>query len=185
MTHLNFQSIFSGPENVFWFALGVVSVQVWQVIKAKYKDYQDPGHSPHPFRRINWLYVMIALIWLISIAIGVDNQRTYDYARGLARDVQQCQVEFNTALRERNRINEVDKSLSIRWQEATLKYVNSLANQPMNIARLPAEDVRRLVYENSVNDAYLRVITDLEIQRRANELQRQQTPLPEPSCGIR
>lgn len=182
---INFQSIFTGPENILWFVLGVVSVQVWQWIKAKYKDYKDPGHSPHPFRRINWLYVVITLTWLISFAVGVDNQRTYDYARGLARDVQQCQVEFNTALRERNRINEVDKSLGIRWQEATLKYVNSLANPPMNIARLAPGDIERIIYEDSVNDAYLSVIIDLEVQRKANELERQHTPLPEPSCGIR
>ena len=181
---INFQSIFSGPENILWFVLGVVSVQVWQWIKAKYKDHLDPGHRPHPFKRVNWLYVTIAFTWMLSIFIGVDNSRTYNFAANLARDVQKCQEEFNSALRARSDLTEWDRKLGAQWQQKTLEHLDAIANPPPNIARLAPEDPQRLEYDDEQDDKYFAVVTELEIQRRVNELQRQANPLPDPTCGI-
>lgn len=184
MIHLNFQSIFIGPENVLWFALGVISVQVWQVIKAKYKDYKDPDHTPHPFKRVNWLYVAIAMTWMISIFIGVDNQRTYNFAANVAKDVQRCQAEFQQALKYRSDLVDSDRKLGSLWQQKTLDHLARISNPPADIARLAPEDPKRLEYDDNEDDRYFAEVTELEIQRRVNELQRQANPLPDPTCGI-
>lgn len=183
MTHLNFQSIFSGPENLLWFALGVISVQVWQWVKAKYKDYIEPDKRPHPFKRVNWLYVAIAFTWMLSIFVGVDNQRTYNFAANLAKDVQRCQLEFNTALKYRADINAADRELGIKWQQATTDRASKLSNPPPNIQRMEPDDPERLEYEDEVEHDYYLIIQALEVQRQVNEMRWTSTPLPEPTCG--
>ena len=180
MTHLNFQSIFSGPENVLWFVLGVISVQVWQWIKAKYKDYKDPGHSPHLFKQVNWLYVVIALTWLLSIFIGVDNQQTYTFAEKLARDTQQCQVEFNKALIANREVNTQDRNLMVEW--ARISFVR--AQQLSYLSRVyGATSDTYLEQKAQVDAVFFQEVQRIEQERIRNEEERAKVPYPEPSCG--
>lgn len=181
---INFQSISTGPENILWFVLGVVSVQVWQWIKAKYKDHQDPSHSPHPFKRVNWLYVMIAFTCLLSVFIGVDNQRTYNFASNLAKQVQQCQAEFNTALRTRSLITEENDNWSQIQRTALGSWLHELLSHPVDIAQLRYEDpdnprVQQWIYD--ITWKYDAIIQ--EAQEEQNENQRSRPPLSLPTCG--
>jgi len=180
MTHLNFQSIFSGPENIVWFVLGVISVQVWQWIKAKYKDLREPEGRPHPFKRINWLYVVIAFTWLLSLFIGVDNQRTYTFAEQLARDTRACQVEFNRALIANRELNNQDRELMVQWAKVSYERAQQLSY--LSQVYGPASD-DYLRQKAKVDSEYSQEIQDIEHQRLKNEEIRSRTPYPEPTCG--
>ena len=184
MTHLNFQSIFAGPENIIWFVLGMISVQVWQVIKAKYKDYKDPDHTPHPFKEVNWLYVAIAMTWMISIFIGVDNQRTYNFAANMAKQVQQCQAEFNTVLRVRSTVAEENDNWSQVQRTALGAWLHELLSPPVDIAQARFDnpnDPRVQQWTLDITRKYDAVIQKAQAEQDDN--QRTRPPLPQPTCG--
>lgn len=177
---INFQSIFTGPENILWFVLGVVSVQVWQCIKAKYKDHLDPGHSPHPFKRVNWLYVTIAFTWMLSIFIGVDDQRTYTFAERLARDTQACQIEFHKALIANRDINAQDRDLIVRW--AKISYDRAQQLSYLSKVYGPTSD-DYLKLKSQVDQEFFTEVQEIEHERLKNENERSKVPYPEPTCG--
>ena len=185
MNLLDFSSIFSGPENVLWFVLGVLSVQAWQWIKAKWKDYKFPNNAPHPFKRVNWLYVSIALTFMITTFIGVQNQVTYDYSKNLARQVRDCQIEFNSALKARSTITDQERMLTAQWQKATLEAISAVSNLPPSVAQAGPGTSAMMDYQDKIIDRYLVKISEIELQRRVNEEIRNQVPLPEPTCGAR
>ena len=185
MNLLDFSSIFSGPENVLWFVLGVLSVQAWQWIKAKWKDYKFPQNAPHPFKRVNWLYVSIALTFMITTFIGVQNQVTYDHSKNLARQVRDCQLEFNSALKARSTITDQERQINAQWKKATLKVISALSNMPPSVAQAGPNSQAMMDYKDKIIDRYLVEISDIELQRRVNEEIRNQIPLPEPTCGVK
>lgn len=183
MNLLDFSSIFSGPENILWFVFGVLSVQVWQWVKAKYKNYKWPSGAPHGYKKINWLYVSIALTFMITTFIGVQNQLTYEYAKRLAQNVRSCQIEFNSALKARSDITDQDRALNAQWQKTTLKAIGAISNMPPAIAHAPIGSPAMADYEDKIFDQYFSEITEIELQRRVNEQIRSQIQLPEPGCG--
>jgi len=185
MNLLNFSSIFSGPENVFWFGLGVLSAQVWQWVKAKWKDFKYPKSAPHPFKKVNWLYVAIAMTFMIATFIGVQNQVTYDHSKNLARQVRDCQIEFNSALKARSMITDQELMITAQWQKSTLKVISALSNLPLSVAQAGPASQAMMDYEDKIIDRYLVEISEIEMQRRVNEEIRNQIPLPEPTCGVK
>lgn len=184
MNLLNFSSIFSGPENVFWFGLGVLSVQVWQWVKAKWKDFKYPKSAPHPFKRANWLYVAIAMTWMISIFIGVDNQRTYNFASNLARQVQQCQAEFNTTLRARSVVAEENDNWSQVQRTALGNWLHELLSPPDDIAQLRYEDPSNPRVQQWVVDVTRKYDAIIQKAQAEQDLNQKERPtLPDPTCG--
>ena len=184
MNLLDFSSIFSGPENVLWFVLGVLSVQVWEWVKAKWKDFKYPKSAPHPFKRVNWLYVSIALTFMITTFIGVQNQVTYYYSKNLARQVRDCQIEFNSALKARSVVAEENDNWSQVQRTALGNLLHELLSPPDEIAQLLYEDpgnprVKQWVLD--VTRKYDAIIQKAQAEQDLN--QKGRPTLPPPNCG--
>lgn len=170
--------LFSGPENLFWFLSGIVSVQVWQWIKCKYKDRTDPLGAPHKMKKLNWFYVWTAVVLLIIVGVAIQGAATYTFAERLSKSVADCQVEFNQAFVDNRKINDLDRKLAFDWQKATFdraQQLTLLANKlgPTSDAYLEAKAL--------VDAQYFKNIQLIEVWRINNETNR--VPYPEPTCG--
>ncbi len=174
-------NLFSGPENIFWFVAGILSVQAWQWIKCKWKDRVDPGGAPHRMKRLNWFYIWTSLV-LVSVAlVGVQNARTYTYAEQLAKDTQACQTEFNQALRARGQINAENDRWSLIQRTALADWIHSLIFPPPDIAALPPESGTRqqwILEQTAKADQIIRQAQD-EQDRNIRE----RPAYPDPECG--
>lgn len=182
----SFSSIFSlanEPEDIAWFTVGMLGVQAWQWLKCKYKDYRYPEESPHMLKRFNWQYILMAVILMISLAVAVQNQQTFNLASRLAQTTQQCQEQFNRALSVRADINNRDRQLQNDWQEVTLDRLTALINPPSELKNKGIIDPEYITYKGYVDQDYFGEITKIDNARRQNDLIRAQNPYPEPDCG--
>lgn len=173
-------NLFSGPENIFWFVAGFLSVQVWQWIKCKWKDYFDPEGAPHRMKRINWFYVWTSLVLIAIVGVGIQNQTTYTFAERLAKSVSDCQIEFNTALVANRELNSEDRKLMVAWQQATFDRAQQLTYLQQTYG--PADD-EYLRLKGRVDAEYFKDISQIEADRVKNEAERSKVPYPEPTCG--
>ena len=173
-------NLFSGPENAVWFIAGMFSVQVWQWIKAKWKDRIDPGGKPHTVKKLNWFYVWTGLVLAVIMMVGIQNQVTYTFAEQLAKDTRACQVEFNKALVANRNINAQDRDLMVRWAQITY----SRAQQLAYLSRVygPTSEIY-LTQKSRVDSEYFEEVQKIEAQRLKNEEERARVPYPEPTCG--
>ena len=173
-------NLFSGPENVVWFVAGMFSVQLWQWIKAKWKDRKDPGGKPHTVKKLNWFYVWTGLVLAVIVMVGIQNQTTYSFAEKLAKDTRACQIEFNKALVANREINAQDRDLMVRWAQITY----SRAQQLSYLAKTyGATSPTYLDLKSKVDREYFVEVQKIEEQRLKNEADRSKVPYPEPTCG--
>lgn len=177
----DFSSLFSGPENVFWFVLGIALTYAWQWIKCKWKDYRDPEGKPHIRKSINWFPVAIAFTIIITVAIGVQNQRTYDFATQLAKDTRACQVQFNEALQFNTQITRDNDRWSQIQRKALADWIHDLIFPPPNIAVLPPSDFVRQEWVLARTTEADRVIRNAQLEQDQNIGARK--PYPDPTCG--
>jgi hypothetical protein len=176
-------TLFSGPENVIWFFFGIASVEVWQWIKCKYKDRVDPEGSPHRMRKLNWFYVTMAATVLITIGIGIQNQRTYEFATNLARDTRECQIEFNRALKVRSDITTDNDKWSQVQRTALATWLHDILFPPPPYSNMAPDDPGRQAWALVRTQEADRIITEAQSEQAHNQVERERNPYPEPACG--
>lgn len=180
-------------------AIGIVGQRLWCLIKARLMDvrYPLPGGGHRRVGSISPVWVA-GLVWVLVIGyVLVQVEQTETHYRTLARDVAECQREFNEALVARSRITTENDQLS-RQQRALLAefniaestWIDRLINLPPEIKDLPQSDPRVQTYGQTVTRIYfqrigrinseIKSISDRQVQL---DQARSDHPLPEPTCG--
>ncbi|ACF05018.1 hypothetical protein Nigel_15 [Mycobacterium phage Nigel] len=180
--------------------VGIAAQRVYAHAMCRYENAHHPlpGGRQHHVQGINrmWLagLVLLATLGYVLLQTG----QTEAKYRGLARDVAQCQTEFNAALKARSAIASENDEISFKQRgilaqldEAAGVLVNRQLNPPSAIAALPTNDPRRLAWNEDVTRVYYERTQGLrddiaELRKREAQLQdeRRKHPLPEPTCGV-
>lgn len=172
---------FTGPENILWFVGGMISVQIWQWVKCKWKDHKDPKGKPHPMKKFNWFYVWTALVLMVIVGVAFQNARTYSFAEELARTTRECQIQFNEALQFNTQITRDNDRWSQIQRRALADWIHDLIFPPPNIAILAPDDPTREQWMLARTTEADRVIRDAQNEQDLNLKDRK--PYPDPTCG--
>lgn len=130
---------------------------------------------PHRVRNI-WL--AWGVIVLAVLAIGWRQESA-------TRHNLDCQRQFTEALRARSVVAQQDQQANVRAQEALQLWIFSLLNPPPDIKDLPQDDPARREWGIKLTQDYLATVDAIGKERAANEVIRQQNPLPQPTCGMK
>ena len=180
--------------------VGITAQRVYAHVMCRYANV----HHPLPGgkrRRVpgisrTWVagLVLLATLGYVLLQTG----QTEAKYRGLARDVANCQREFNQALKARSAITAENDRLSVKQRDlltalddASGVWVGRLLNPPDSIAALSPDDPRRQAWNEDVTRVYYQRATELrteiaDVRKEQTRLQdeRNQHPLPEPTCGV-
>lgn len=140
--------------------------------KLKHKQVQLP-----------WRLAGIAIGISAMIVVTMQTQVAYDTAKRTAQEVQDCQREFNQALRSRVRISNENDEISQTQRRILFDWIHNLIFPPPPYDRMVTNDPRRQDYGLTVT-----INTESALKRsfaRQDELQaeRDSHPLPDPTCG--
>ncbi|AGU91937.1 hypothetical protein ADAWI_15 [Mycobacterium phage Adawi] len=180
--------------------VGIAAQRVYAHAMCRYENVHHPlpGGRRHHVVGINrmWLagLVLVATLGYVLLQTG----QTEAKYRGLARDVAQCQTEFNAALKARSQITADNDRLSVKQRDlltemgdAASTLVDRQLNPPDAIAGLEINDPRRLAWNEDVTRVYFQRVTKLraeiaQVHDEQVKLQedRAKHPLPEPTCGV-
>jgi hypothetical protein len=185
--------------NFICFVLGVVAVYVWNCAKTKYLNRRNRITSPSPsFGRRGIVLLAVAFIVFGAISVGVQSERTHNEVRAISMETQRCYREFAEAIQARSAIGLENDALS-REQRAALadnqvalrEWLGALLNPPPEIAALPPSSPPRrdwgIAISNKFNERLAvnnNTISEANAKQLANDEERKQHPLPEPTCGI-
>lgn len=174
-------SIVNEPGKVFWFLAGVVSVQVWQWVKCKWKDRSDPDGAPHHMKKINSYWLAVIVVLTAVAAVSLQNYRTYTFAEQLAKDTRACQIEFNETIRARTQISAENDRWSQLQRKALADWIHDLIFPPPHIAVLPPDSGERqewVLVRTTEADRIIRAAQDEQ-----DENIRNRPSYPDPTCG--
>lgn len=174
-------SIAEEPGKIFWFLAGVLSVQVWQWIKCKWKDRHDPQGAPHKMKKLNTYWLAVVVVLTSIAAVSLQNYKTYTFAEQLAKDTRDCQLEFNQALRVRSQITVENDTWSQIQRKALADWLHDLIFPPPYIGTLPPEHPDRqswVLIRTAQADTVIR-----EAQEEQDKNIRERPPYPDPTCG--
>lgn len=180
--------------------VGITAQRVYAHVMCRYANVHHPlpggKRCRVPGISRTWVagLVLLATLGYVLLQTG----QTEAKYRGLARDVANCQREFNQALKARSAITAENDEISFKQRDLLTKLdeaagvlVNRQLNPPSSIAALPMDDPRRLAWNEDVTRVYYQRATELrkrvaEIREEQTRLQdeRNQHPLPEPTCGV-
>lgn len=132
---------------------------------------------------IPWHLVGISIGVIFIIVTSLQSSSAYNLAKQTAQDVQDCQKQFNAALRDRARITSENDELSQTQRKIIYTWIHDLIFPPPPYNGMAGDDPVRQQW------ALARTIdTDRQfglLQDQQNTLQRQRDshPLPDPTCG--
>lgn len=171
-------------SDIFAFIGGVLFMIAWKNIRAVLWNKEHPRMRKLNLPKLNakwFIYGFIVIAIVLSMAstyqIGQEQRR-------LAVATQQCQREFNTALKARSDLNARNEVLRQRDRDALATFVFHLVNVPPDIAALPQGDPGKTAYFGSETETYLKEIVAVQDERNANAAELENHPLPEPTCGV-
>lgn len=132
---------------------------------------------------IPWYYIGIVIGCATIIFTILQSSSAYNTAKETAQEVQDCQREFNQALKARSQITSENDELSQVQRRIIFDWIHALIFPPEPYASMSTNDPRRQDYGFT-----LTVNTEHAFQAsldRQDALQRQrdQTHLPDPTCG--
>lgn len=174
-------SIAEEPGKVFWFLAGVLSVQIWQWIKCKWKDRHDPQGAPHKMKKLNTYWLAVVVVLTAIAATSLQNYKTQTFAEQLARDTRACQIEFNETIRTRTQITAENDRWSQIQRKALADWIHDLIFPPPHIAKLSPESSERqnwVLIRTAEADHTIR-----EAQAEQDENIRNRPHYPDPTCG--
>lgn len=179
--------------------VGVAAQRVYSHAVVKYQD----AHHPLPSGRRRYV-PGISRVWLAGLLllatlgyVLLQTGQTEAKYRGLARNMYDCQREFNQALKDRSRTTTENDRISMEQRDlftalddAAGTLVNRQLNPPPEIAALPMDSARRLAWNEDVARVYyertMKVrgqIAALRDEQTRLQQERAAHPLPEPTCG--
>jgi hypothetical protein len=104
-------------------------------------------------------------------------------ARRFALEVQQCQREFNTALKARSQITADNDRLSQVQRTAIASWLHTLLFPPEPYASMSRDDERYKRWAIDITTDYYDILEDAQHEQMANDRERANHPYPEPLCG--
>lgn len=161
--------------NFLYFLTGFGFAYLQHYLRAKLKHKQI---------QIRWQLAGIAIGVAAIIIVTFQTQIAYTTAKQTAQEVQDCQREFNTALKARAQITTENDELSQTQRRIVFNWIHALIFPPAPYNTMPTDDARRQAYGYT-----LTIETEHQFQAsldRQDELQRQRdaSPLPaDPTCG--
>lgn len=177
------------PMSLGAFVFGVVVTMAYYRLKCWLKDRQEPDGAPHArAMHLNWLIGAMAVLAIVYI--GVKTQQTYDMTTGqaeqakvFARQVQDCQRDFNAALKARSNYSDKEDQFASEERDALNKWLTTAVNPPPEVAKLPTTDPIYQRWALDITQDYLANLKTIEDQRQKAVDDRNAHPLPEPACG--
>jgi hypothetical protein len=178
------------------FGLGVIVGYVgrWTLCwaRARWLDKHRPRRDgtrhpvPSPNRYYIGLLLALATIGWSLYQIDEQSHRTDQVvaeAHAFAVQVQECQREFNTALRERSRITMENDQQSVNQRTALASWLRDLLFPPEPYASMDREDPRYKDWAINLTGGYYEQIAAAQKEQDRLAEERRDHPLPEPTCG--
>ena len=137
----------------------------------------------HKEIKIQWRIAGIAIGIASIVYVSLQTQVAYNTAKETAQEVQDCQREFNDALKARARIGSENDEISQTQRRILFDWIHRLIFPPPPYNEMETNDPRRQQYGFAIT-----IETEQALGRsfaRQDELQRErdQKPLPDPTCG--
>lgn len=132
---------------------------------------------------IPWHLAGIVIGVAAIVIVTIQTQIAYTTAQETAQEVQDCQREFNAALKARSQITSENDEISQAQRLIVFQWIHNLIFPPEPYNTMTTDDPRRQAYGFS-----LTIDTNHEYQAsldRQDALQKQRDahPLPDPTCG--
>lgn len=137
----------------------------------------------HTEIKIRWQVAGIAVGVAAIIIVTLQTQVAYNTAKDTAEEVQQCQREFNDALRARARITAENDELSQAQRRIIFDWIHALLNPPPPINTLETNDPRRQQYGLELTADTERLFRMSLARQDQLQTERERNPLPDPTCG--
>lgn len=171
-----------------YFMLGFIAAYLVHCIRARLK---------HSKITLPWHLAGIAVGTAAIIIVTVQSSDAYNIAKKTAQEVQDCQREFNSALKVQAQVGAENDALSMQQRQQLARANDATSEWLHDILFPPAEVLingrQGPVYEKwgvERTQAYFDTIADIKrelnlttAEQLANETRRAQHPLPEPTCG--
>lgn len=161
--------------NFLYFLAGFGFAYLQHCVRAKLKHKQI---------QIRWQIAGIVIGVAAIIIVTLQTQIAYSTAKETAQEVQDCQREFNSALKARAQITSENDELSQAQRRIVFNWIHALIFPPAPYNSMATDDPRRQAYGYT-----LTIDTEHQFQAsldRQDELQvqRDRNPLPaDPTCG--
>jgi hypothetical protein len=135
---------------------------------------------------VNWRYAGIAIGVVAIMFISMQTQVAYSTAKITAQEVQDCQREFNQALRNRAEISDDNDHWSYIQRTALAGWLHDILLPPADIAELRqnnSNDPRVQQWGIDITTRYSEIVQDAQVKQEQALKARAAHPLPEPTCG--
>lgn len=161
-------------SGLLYFLAGFASAYITHCVRAKMR---------HREVTIPWHIAGIAVGLAAIVVITVQTQVAYNTAKETAQEVQDCQKEFNQALRDRARITTENDELSQIQRRIVFDWIHDLIFPPEPYAAMTTDDKRRQAYGLALTIRTEHQFKESLKRQDELQLQRQRSPLPDPTCG--
>lgn len=178
------------------FFMGMLAMYLVQIGWKRFRRRRHDLPVPRWGRRAA-LLVAVVVVVAGSFLLGLQTHNTQRQVRDISLQMQRCQRELFSALIARSAISMENDQQSRKQRDAFAKsddamatWIGTLLSPPPQIAALAPDDPRRREWGIAVtqpfNDALAdsrRVVAESRAQELANDAERLQHPIPQPTCG--
>lgn len=161
----------------FCFLVGFLTCYLGHAVKQRYLH-----RRPH----ISWLRAGIAVGIAVIVLTSFQSSIAYNLANETATEVQQCQKDFNVALRARAKLAEENDRWSQVQRKALGDWLHAILLPPPDIAALRVtnpNDVKVTEWGIRITTYYSEIVQHAQQQQDAALAERARHPLPDPTCG--
>lgn len=137
----------------------------------------------HKEVRLPWRLAGIAVGIAAMIVVTMQTQVAYTTAQETAREVQECQREFNQALQDRARIAAENDELSQIQRRILFNWIHDLIFPPEPYTSMATDDQRRQAYGFTLTTKTEHALKQSMNRQDELQVERARKPLPDPTCG--
>jgi hypothetical protein len=162
------------PGGIAYFAAGFAAAFIARWVRCKVK---------HRKLYIPWRYLGIAIGVSVIVTVSLQSSQAYTTAKETALEQKACQKEFNASLKARSQITSENDELSQQQRQILFDWIHDLIFPPQPYASMTTDDPRRQDYGMSLTINTDRVFKASLERQDALQKQRDEHPLPDPTCG--
>jgi hypothetical protein len=167
----DFSVLWSGPQCLAWFLLGVFTPQIWQYIKVRWLDWRHPEEKPHGVRVFNFFWISVIVVAVVMLWVSIRTEQTYE-----------CQQKVNNILAQWVRINGENDKAFMEQQDAQTQWMHDLIFPPSDIAILNPNDPRRVAWGIMRTNQVYDIIHENQVKLKVNIAIREAHPIPDAKC---